>query len=129
MYLEYSEFEDMGGTVNEDAFPRFEAKARTQIDRATHGRLAKETPVRNSVKYCVFELISAIAAGESVGGIASGRAVASMSNDGVSVSFAQAGDDAGTRSDSIRYFAIIRTWLDGETDANGTPLLYAGVDA
>lgn len=129
MYLEHSEFEDMGGTVNEDSFPRYEAKARMLIDRATHGRLTKETPVRNNVKYCMFELISAIAANESIGGVAAGRAVASMSNDGVSISFAQVGNDAGTRSDSIRFFAIIRTWLDGDTDTNGTPLLYAGVDA
>ena len=63
MYLNYSEFEDMGGIANEDFFPRLEMKARMQIDRATLGRVSGMETVPQSVKYCMYDLISAIAAG------------------------------------------------------------------
>ena len=124
MYLEYDDYEEMGGTIDEDSFPRYEARARMEINRATFGRLTGREPAAmpESVKYCMYDLISAIHAGESTGGMAAGRAVSSMSNDGVSMSF------SGNQTDSTRYMGIIRGWLAGETTACGLPLLYAGVD-
>ena len=121
MYLKYDEFEDMGGIVNEDSYERLEMKARMQIDRVTFGRLANMASIPNSVKYCMYDLIMAIAADESTGGIASGRSVTAMSNDGVSLSF------GGGKSDAARYRGIIHSWLAGEVDTCGTPLIYTGV--
>ena len=51
----------------------------------------------------------------------SGREIAAMSNDGVSVSFTTSGKAAS------RYTAIVRTWMAMETDAFGVPLMYPGV--
>lgn len=123
MYLKYDDFEDMGGIVNEDSYERLEMKARMQIDRATFGRLTAmdAADIPDSVKFCMYDLITAIAAEEATGGIASGRSVTAMSNDGVSLSFGSG------KSEATRYRGIIHSWLAGEVDACGTPLLYAGV--
>ena len=74
------------------------------------------------------ELIDAIHADESMGSMSAGREISSMSNDGVSVSFAASGASA-TMAASARYMAIIHDWLDGETTEAGVHLLYAGCDA
>lgn len=131
MYLSYDEFEDMGGAIEEEeVFNRYEAKARIQIDRATFGRLRNAAELPESVKYCMFELIAAIQANESISGMGAGREVASMSNDGVSVTFASGLSNTGSmQTQDKRNLSIIRGWLAGETTACGLPLLYAGVDA
>ena len=125
MYLAYSEYIEMGGCIDSAHFPRYEIKARMIIDNATHKRLVGEDPVRDPVKNCMFELINAIRADESFADV-SGREISSMSNDGVSVTYAT-GD--GRSNASARYSQIVRNWLIGESDAYGTMLLYAGVDA
>ena len=108
------------------AFARLEAKAEHIVHRATHGRIRDETPAREPVRMCAFELIEAMNAGEQAAGL-SGREIAGMSNDGVSVTYAQgAGGAQAARQD--RQAGILREWLLDETDAGGTPLLYAGVD-
>lgn len=128
MYLTIDEYRQMGGNAEADAFERLEAKAARLIDRATHGRLQAGYGIPNSVRYCMYDLIGAIQADESLGGVAAGREVSSMSNDGVSVSFAASGA-GGAMAASARYMAIIRTWLDGEVTEDGVQLLYAGCDA
>lgn len=127
MYLSYDEYADIGGTADKNSFVRMEVKARRIIDRATRNRLTAETPVRSCVKYCMYELIGAIASEDDLGGIAAGREIASMSNDGVSVSFVSG--SGGAASAQARYTGIVRAWLEGESTASGIHLLYAGVDA
>jgi hypothetical protein len=122
MYLTHEDFTAMGGSIDAALFPRLEAKARAFINSVTHGRVADDTPVRDAVRNCMFELIVCMHADESTVGM-TGREIASMSNDGVSVSFAT--DNAR----SIGYNAIARCWLLNETTAAGVPLMYAGVDA
>lgn len=126
MYLTYEEYAGMGGGAPESAFPRLEAKARAQLNRMTFGRIVGEEPVRENVKYCMFDLIGAIEAEEGLGGVAAGREIAAMSNDGVSVSFASSGS-GGARASAAKYASIARGWLADETAACGIPLLYAGV--
>lgn len=121
MYLSYDEYTGMGGEMNAALYPRLEAKARMLIDSAVHGRLGGETQVRETVKFCMFDLVRVLDADESSGSC--GMEVTGMSNDGISVSYA-AGGNLHTRCAKL-----IRAWLSGEIDANGTPLLYAGVDA
>ena len=120
-YLKYDDYEEMGGTLEEEIYPRHELRARRLIDRITHGRLKEEKTVRECVKYCMFELIGALAADEACG--AQGREISSMSNDGVSMSF------AGVQTQETRLIGIAKSWLSGETAENGVQLLYAGVDA
>jgi hypothetical protein len=125
MYITYEEYVDMGGSVSEGAFNRLETKARAAVDRVTFGRLKNESPMRDAVRYCMFDLINAANADDSAGAITAGREIAAMSNDGISVSFASSG--GASASVAARQAAIVREWLAAETDAYGTPLLYAGV--
>ena len=122
MYLEYGDYAQMGGELEPDVYERLAAKAERLIDRATHARLKAQASVPDGVKYCIMELIDAIQADESMGGMSAGREISSMSNDGVSVSFT-------AMAASARYMEIIREWLDGETTEAGVHLLYAGCDA
>lgn len=127
MYLTYDEYEDMGGGMDAALFPRFEAKARKRIDAMTFGRVRRDNPVRECVKNCMFELIQAMHEDETNVGF-SGREISSMSNDGVSVTYASGNSQTGMQNGSgARYAGIVRTWLTGETDACGNNILYAGV--
>lgn len=121
MYLTYEEYLGMGGSIDQNAFTRLEAKARSHIDRITFGRLCAESPVRDSVKYCMYDLLGAVQADEANGAMAMGREITSMSNDGVSITFST------YNKECARYTAIVRTWLAMETDACGVPLMYPGV--
>ena len=125
MYLKYDEYVGMGGGAEEGAFARLEAKARAQLDRVTFGRLQNPNEISQNVKYCMYDMIGAIEADEASGTMAAGREIASMSNDGVSISFATG--SGGAKSSAARYAAIARSWLANETTACGIPLLYAEV--
>ena len=91
MYLDYDSYAQMGGELDPDVYERLTAKAERLIDRATHARLKAQASVPMCVKYCIMELIDAIQADESMGSMSAGREISSMSNDGVSVSFAASG--------------------------------------
>ena len=130
-YLDQAEYLEMGGTIAEDdelRYQRLESRASHAIDRATHGRIKGEKPVRNAVKFCVYEMIERYASDEAMAGM-SGREIASMSNDGVSVSYVAGASASGGSASALRDTESIRAWLMDEVDGNGTPLLYAGVDA
>lgn len=130
-YLDQAEYLEMGGTIPEDdelRYQRLESRASHAIDRATHGRIKGEKPVRNAVKFCVYEMIERYVSDEAMAGM-SGREIASMSNDGVSVSYVSGASASGGSASALRDTESIRAWLLDEVDGNGTPLLYAGVDA
>ena len=125
-YLTFFEYKSMGGAIAEEsAFMRHNARAYAIITRMTHGRILNESPVRDAVKYATFDLINAI--NTDVLGGSDGREIASASNDGVSVSYVSGGSNAAAAI-AQRYSAIVRQYLEYETDKNGTLLLYAGVD-
>lgn len=125
VYLTESRFEALGGEAGAvTAFERYEAKARQLVDRLTHGRLKAEANPRSSLQYCMVELINAMYTADQHGG----REVASLSNDGVSVSYATAGGSVRAETDQ-RLLRIVRDWLLPEMTEDGVPLLYAGVDA
>lgn len=119
MYLTYDEFVNMGGTAEAASFNRMEHKARAIIDLMTFERVRYENPVRDAVKYACFDLIQAMQAEETTA--ANGGEIASVSNDGVSITYAAA------KSAGARQKEIIRGWLGAETTDCGVPLLYAGV--
>lgn len=114
MYLTYSDYTNMGGTLTEAAYTRLEYRARSLIDAHTFGRVKALTPTPESVKMLTFELV-ALGDQDDHGG-----QVASISNDGYSESYAAT--DGATKSESL-----IRSYLAGETDGKGVPLLYRGV--
>ena len=123
-HLEYEDYAGRGGSVNEVSFAMLEARASRIVDTMTHGRLARESPLREPVKYCLTQLIDAMAADAAMDG-GSGREVAAVSNDGVSVSYATGASVGGA---AMRNARIVRGWLDGEVSDRGVNLLYAGVD-
>ena len=115
MYLTYSDYTALGGTLPDTAFLHAEKRAEALIDRMTQGRLRDENPVREIVKELVFELIR-------TGYRAEGTDIRSVSNDGYTVSY-------GTQQELSRQSAgLVRDYLAEETAADGVPLLYAGVD-
>ena len=126
-YLSFYEYKNMGGTITDVlVFERYLSRTSAIITRMTHGRVLNESPVRPAVKNAAFDLINVIHADTQNG--ADGREIASMTNDGMSVSYIPGASNAAAAT-AQRYGSIVRQYLDWETDANGTPLLYAGVDA
>lgn len=119
MYLTYSDYQTLGGTLDETAFDRFEAQAERHINRITHGRIESETTVRTAVKDLTFELVGSLAVASTI----SSGGMVSMSNDGVSATFRAPAD---SRKEINR---LVADYLDREETADGIPLLYAGVDA
>lgn len=124
-YLTYYEYKEMGGTIPDVlAFERYLTRAAGLITRMTHGRVLNEKPTRNAVKYAAFDLVNIIQ--NDVQNGADGREIASMSNDGMSITYASGASKAAAANEQ-RYCSVVRQYLAWETDANGTPLLYAGV--
>lgn len=126
MYLTYDQYKDLGGQIPEAAYEIYAARADAIITRMTHGRIRNEDPVRACVRYAAYALTEAIY--DDVRQGADGRAITSVSNDGVSVSYAS-GSLPAAAEQMQRYTGIARLYLEFETDANGVYLLYAGVDA
>jgi hypothetical protein len=127
VYLTYDEYLNMGGSVHDEAtYVRLEAKARANLDALTHARLRGETPVRECVKLCMFDLVDALnresvfAAHEAnVGNIAS------ASNDGVSVTYKNRADIERDTKRAMK--SAIYLYLADE-HKGGVPLLYGGVE-
>lgn len=117
-YLTHEQYCQMGGALSQQQFAQLALRARNCIDAVTHGRLARAGEAPEAAARAAFALVEAMHADAAY----AGREVASMSNDDLSVAFAGGGAPA-------RYAGIARAYLSGERAPDGTPLLYAGVDA
>lgn len=113
MYLAFDEYKEMGGTLDDAAFSRFEFKAEKLIDQHTFGRLKGLTEQPEAVKRLIFELISMEQKTDN--GI-----VQSVSNDGYSETYAVIDNEQ-------KSVCLIAAYLSREKTADGTPLLYRGV--
>lgn len=123
-YLTYAEYTGRGGTVSETVFDMLEFKARKRIDYLTDSRVQGMAAVPEAVKQCVMCLISM----EDAVGIqaqAEHPLVTSFSTDGYSESYGKA---QGTIDADRSMNKAAAEWLYGETDDNGVPLLYRGVN-
>ena len=81
-YITYEQYKALGGTAEQSAFPLLERLARKKLDYWTQGRIAE---VDDDIRLCMLLLIDAM------GKIKSGKKdVSSVSNDGVSVTYASA---------------------------------------
>ena len=133
MYLTYEEYLDMGGTLEETAFTNYEIEAEILIDWYTFNRLHGEAVIPERVKQCMLKLISladmkanSFVLGREVNG-SGNAAVASQSNDGVSISYntisaAQAYELV--KSESVQ---LIKQYLNGVVNSAGRKLLYRGI--
>ncbi len=99
--LSYAEYKTLGGTLEEAAYERVSFGVLAEIDRCTFGRVSKLAPLPEAVKRLIVELC----------------AIAAPYNTDT--------DDA-YRQHKVQ---LIYSYLSGVCTADGTPLLYRGVDA
>ena len=130
-YLTYTEYQELGGTLEETPFNILEFEARKRIDIRTQNRLKDidSEDIPQEVKLCEYALINSMSSyDETLSNIASNGNVASENTDGYSISYitsAQASDVV--KSKSIELDDIIRNYLIGVI-FNGQHLMYLGVD-
>ena len=135
MYLTYTEYQNMGGTLNETTFNDYEFEAETVVDWYTFNRLHTETTYPEALKKCIYHLITlldlkaqAMSAGSAEGSVdSSGKVVASQSNDGVSISYnvIAASELATLAKDEMGN--SVKRYLNGVTNSLGQKLLYRGM--
>lgn len=136
MYLTFTEYQNMGGALDETTFNDYEFEARAKVDWYSFNRLQKETEQCEAVKRCMYHLISliqlqrdALTSGSGVGSSSStgGGLVASQSNDGVSVSYntLSAKDLVDMIEPQIK--KSISSYLQNVTNELGQKVLYRGL--
>ena len=135
MYLTYVEYQTMGGTLEEAAFNNFEFQAEALVNWYTFNRLKKNTTFPTELKRLVFCLIAlaqskdGTLSNSSGSGSSSttGSAIASQSNDGVSISYNVL--SAKDLMDSIKTESetLINQYLQGVMNEAGRLVLYRGV--
>lgn len=123
-YLTYAQYVQWGGTLDASAFNLAEIKARARIDAMTQGRVARMTQVPEQVQAAMMEIIG-VDSTYSAAAQAAAPVAASFTTDGYSESYGSA--ESRTAAIERQLTASIETLLDGLTDDEGTPLLYAGV--
>lgn len=135
-YLLYSDYQDMGGTLDEPTFNDISYEAQVRIDWYTFDRLKEEAyeDITEPVKRCMYMLIKLIQDERNTTGIgteegtnAVGGTVASQSNDGVSISYnvLSAGESAQLIEQKLK--KTVRMYLQGAKNSLGQKLLYRGL--
>lgn len=135
MYLTFSEYQNMGGTLDETAFTDFEFEAESVIDWYTFNRLQNNTTYPEKLKQCMYRLIkmaqerqATMVPGESMSeeSTEGGAAIASRSNDGVSISYniISASDLFDKLKDEMG--KTVKMYLNGVVNELGRKVLYRG---
>lgn len=135
MYLTYVEYQTMGGTLDETAFNNFEFQAEALVNWYTFNRLKKDSTFPDELKRLMFYLITlaqskaGTLSSSSGSGSSSttGSAIASQSNDGVSISYNVL--SAKDLMDSVKTESetLINQYLQGVMNEAGRLVLYRGV--
>ena len=121
IYLTYTEYKEIGGTLEETAFIRNIDRACSIIDNATHKRIECMVEVPQKAKALCRELIDYMSVyltfdspvqsrSQSAGGVSESESYAIKSKDELQMDIDN----------------MIVDYLMAETDDNGTPLLYRG---
>lgn len=134
MYLEYYEYQEFGGQLEEIAFNNLEYEAEMIVDWYTFNRLHNQDDYPDAVKRCMYIIIQLVEkeqntfnlGPDSSNGSVTG-AIKSQSNDGVSISYnvISAADAFTLCEDEIK--KKINHYLQGVTNSMGRKLLYRGV--
>ena len=134
MYLTFSDYQNMGGTLDETAFTDLEFEAESIVDWYTFNRFQKDTTYPDRLKQCMYKLIKlaeerqqATAVGESVEGDSGNAAIASRSNDGVSISYNII--SASELFDKLKpeMGDVVQKYLNGVVNELGRKVLYRGL--
>ena len=124
MYSDLIYYRLNGGKEGMDdaAFSRNEVRARKIVDRLTQGRVKNMAAVPEAVKRLMVELVTL----ESTQGaeITERKSVTSFSNDGYSETYADPLTGEQVKEMECK---LVSEYLSGETDDEGTPLLWLGV--
>ena len=120
IYLTYTEYKEIGGTLEEAAFIRNIDRVCGIVDNATHNRIEPMKEVPQKVKPLCRDLLEYLVENNSTKIITS----KSQSAGGVSESEGYATKTADDIYGDIQN--IIYDYLGNEKDDNGTPLLYRG---
>ena len=123
-YLTYAQYTAWGGTLGESAFNLAEIRARARIDAMTQGRVAHMAAVPEQVQAAMMDCIT-VDRTYSASAQAAAPVAASFTTDGYSESYGSA--ESRTAAIEAQLTASIETLLDGVTDDEGEPLLFAGV--
>ena len=123
-YLTYEQYQAWGGTLTEAAFNLAEIRARARIDAMTQGRVARMAAVPEQVQAAMMDCIT-VGQTYSAAAQAAAPVAASFTTDGYSETYGSA--ENRTAAIEKQLTASIETLLDGITDDDGVPLLYAGV--
>lgn len=116
-YLTYSEYQEIGGKLQQMPFNLLEYRARKEIDKNTFGRFLNVNDYPQELKLCINELINEIQIYNDVGNKSS-ETVGSYS-----VAF-----NKPVSSEENKIFKnIIKSYLSN-TKIDGVPVLYPGVD-
>lgn len=125
MYIDLAYFQENGGKtgITSADFARMEFRARKLVDKQTQNRVSKMKEPPEAVKLLMVELI--LMEQNQGAAIMENQPVAAFSNDGYSETYA---DPLTAERVKELETELILQYLSGETDGNGTPLLYLGVD-
>jgi hypothetical protein len=133
-YLSYEEYQTMGGTLDETTFSDFAFQAQAQIDWYTFTRLQDEPEQCEAVKRCMYALIKllyarqqAMALGNTGDESANQVAVASQSNDGVSISYNVMSASEVSKASKAQIKETILQYLQGVKNSLGQRVLYRGL--
>ena len=126
-YLEFDEYEELGGSLDETPFNILEFEARRKIDERTFGRLKGIENIPVEVKMCVYALINTLNSYSMDSTSSRNKNIASESTDGYSVSYASGSQVREiVESKSVELNDIIMTYLLGVI-VNNQHILYIGV--
>ena len=135
MYLTYEEYQSMGGTLDSTSYENFEFEAEALINWYTFNRLKNDTvfpeAVKRLMKYLIdlaqerAQLLSAGGSGDSES--TTSAAIASQSNDGVSVSYNVMSAAQIMESLKGQESGAIQRYLQGVVNEAGRKLLYRGL--
>lgn len=135
MYLTYLEYQNYGGTADENTFNDLEFEASSVVDWYTFNRLQNESEYPEAVKRCIYKIIQYIVAQQQVNGLdtasaqnnAEGAGIASQSNDGVSVSYNVLNAKDVVENSKAQIKQIVDQYLSAVKNKLGQKVLYRGV--
>lgn len=120
MYLEYKEYRELGGILDEAAFNMYGTDAEIKVSTATRQRIYNvNDDTKTIVKICIARIVDIVKEERKS---LSGTRVTSSGHDGFSQSFG-----VPTAAEySAKISEIIDDFLGEQSDRDGIPLLYRG---
>ena len=132
MYLTYQEYQSYGGSLDEATFNNLEFEAEALVNWYTFNRLKNDTNFPVAVKRLMLYLVNLVQEkanllGASGSGSTENTAIASQSNDGVSVSYNVLNASQLMESLKGAEDEAVKRYLQGVMNEAGRLLLYRGV--